>query len=101
MAQHSAWAASSHHSKKHPVGLVNLNAATSQQLDVLPGVGEKAVTRIIEYRTKTPFKKVEELVRVKGFGRKRFVKLKPFLAVSGETTLQEVAESQVDSPGKP
>nr|WP_211194507.1 helix-hairpin-helix domain-containing protein [Pyxidicoccus fallax] len=69
-------------------GTVNLNEATAEQLDLLPGVGEKAAQRIIEHRKKRPFKRVEELVRVKGFGKKKFLKLKEHLALAGPTTLR-------------
>jgi competence protein ComEA len=76
--------------KKHEYeGVVNLNTATAQQLDLLPGVGAKAAKRIIDHRTKTPFAKPEDLRQVKGFGKKKFDKLKPYLAVSGATTLKE------------
>lgn len=75
--------------KTHRVmsGTLNLNSATAAQLDQLPGVGEKAAARIIEYRKKTPFTRPEELVKVKGFGKKKFEKLKSHLTVSGNTTL--------------
>lgn len=76
-----AWAA-----KKIVSGVVNLNTASAAQLDLLPGVGEKAAKRIIEYRSKRPFKRVEEIVKVKGFGKKKFEKMKPFVTVSGPTT---------------
>ncbi|MCP3100586.1 helix-hairpin-helix domain-containing protein [Myxococcus sp. K15C18031901] len=69
-------------------GVVNLNDATAAQLDLLPGVGEKAAQRIIEQRTRRRFQRVEELVRVKGFGKKRFLKLKPHLSLDGPTTLK-------------
>ncbi|MCP3139358.1 ComEA family DNA-binding protein [Pyxidicoccus xibeiensis] len=69
-------------------GTVNLNEATAEQLDMLPGVGEKAAQRIIEHRKKRPFQRVEELVRVKGFGKKKFLKLKAHLALAGPTTLK-------------
>ncbi len=68
-------------------GMINLNQATATQLDLLPGVGEKAAKKIIAFREKTPFKRPEELVKVKGFGKKKFEKLKPYLAVSGPTNL--------------
>lgn len=85
-----ASAAARKKSTKAVEGVVNLNTATVNQLDVLPGVGEKAAKRIIEYRTKTAFVRPEDLVRVKGFGKKKFEKLKPHLSVSGPTTLKSV-----------
>src|SRR5829696_9228911 len=64
------------------VATVNLNTATSVQLEGLPGIGPKAAQRIIEYRQKNgAFKKIEELMNVKGFGEKTFLKLKPYLTV--------------------
>ena len=74
-------------SSKQVTGVLNLNSATAAQLDLLPGVGEKAAQRIIEHRRKTPFTRPEELVKVKGFGKKKYEKLKPHLRVAGATTL--------------
>jgi competence protein ComEA len=79
-------------------GQLNLNTATQAQLDQLPGVGEKAAKRIIEHRTKTPFTKVEELTKVKGFGKKKLEKLKANLAVSGPTTLTVRRVANTDAP---
>lgn len=73
--------------KKEVTGVVNLNTASAQQLDLLPGIGQKAAKRIIEHRTKTPFAKVEDLRKVKGFGAKKLEKLKPFLTTTGPTTV--------------
>ena len=62
--------------------VVNLNTATATQIATLPGVGEKAAQRIIEYRDKNGgFKKIEELMNVKGIGEKSFLKLKPLITV--------------------
>ena len=56
---------------------LNLNAATEAQLEALPGIGPATATRIVEYRKKNGgFKKVEELMNVKGIGEKSFLKLK-------------------------
>jgi competence protein ComEA len=69
-------------------GVVNLNQATEEQLDQLPGVGLKAAQRILAQREKRPFQRLEELVKVKGFGKKKLEKLKPFLTLTGPTTLK-------------
>jgi competence protein ComEA len=62
---------------------VNLNTATVSEIATLPGVGPKAAERIIEYRQKSGgFKKIEELMKVKGIGEKSFLKLKPLITVT-------------------
>lgn len=62
---------------------VNLNLATLDQLETLPGIGRKTAERIIEHRTKNGnFKKIEELMNVKGIGEKSFLKLKPMIVVT-------------------
>ena len=95
-----AWAAKRGSSKQQVAGVVNLNTATPQQLDLLPGVGMKAALRVVEYRAKAPFGRPEELVKVKGFGKKRFEKLKAHLTVSGPTTLR-VVHGVVATPEEP
>ena len=66
-----------------PASPINLNTATQAQLEALPGVGAKAAQRILDYRKQNgPFKKIEDLMNVKGFGEKTFLKLKPSLTVA-------------------
>ena len=76
-------------SSKKPAlrGTANLNTADSATLELLPGIGEKKAASIIAFRHNRQFKKVEDLTRVKGFGRKTLQKLKPFLSVAGPNTL--------------
>lgn len=69
-------------------GQLNLNEATAAQLSELPGIGPILAERIIEWRQKKPFKRAEDLLRVKGVGRKRFTKWKPFLRTEGPTDLR-------------
>jgi len=65
---------------------INLNAATLDQLETLPGIGRKTAERIIEYRTKSGgFKRIEDLMNVKGIGEKSFLKLKPLVVVPPKT----------------
>jgi competence protein ComEA len=62
---------------------VNLNTATADQLATIPGIGTKTAERIIAYRQKNGgFKKIEELMNVKGVGEKSFLKLKTLITVA-------------------
>ena len=62
---------------------VNLNTATAADLEALPGVGAATAKLIIEHREKNGgFKKVEELMNIKGIGEKSFLKLKPMVTVA-------------------
>ena len=67
--------------------LINLNSATQAELEKLPGVGPAMAKQIIEYRQKNGgFKKVEELMNVKGIGEKSFLKLKTLVTVAPAKT---------------
>ncbi len=64
---------------------LNLNTATLAELEKLPGVGAATAARILEYRDKNgAFKKIEELMNVKGIGEKAFLKLKPLVTVAAQ-----------------
>jgi competence protein ComEA len=64
-------------------GPINLNTASVAQLEALPGIGKSTAERIVEYREKSGgFKKVEDLMNVRGIGEKSFLKLKPLITVA-------------------
>ncbi len=66
---------------------VDLNAASVGDLEGLPGIGRRTAERIVEHRQKNgPFKKIEELMNVKGIGEKSFLRLKPLITVAPPKT---------------
>ena len=69
-------------------GKVDLNASTAKELQQLPGIGKGLAKRIVDYRTTNgPFKSVEELMQVRGIGKKTFAKMKERITVgSGPQT---------------
>src|SRR2546430_9697950 len=70
-------------SAKPSAGIVNINTAPATDLESLPGIGAKTAERIVEYRQKNgPFKKIEELMNVRGVGEKNFLKLKSQITVA-------------------
>jgi competence protein ComEA len=61
---------------------LNLNAASVSDLETLPGVGPAIASRIVEYRQKNGgFKKIEDLMNVRGIGERSFLQLKPLVTV--------------------
>jgi competence protein ComEA len=67
---------------------VNINQASAVQLAYLPRVGAKAAERIVEYRkAHGTFAQAEQLMEVKGVGEKLFTELKPYVTLTGPTTL--------------
>lgn len=68
---------------------VNLNTASKEELMKIDGIGATKAQAIIDYREKTPFKTIEDLKKVKGFGDKTFEKVKDKISVE---TSQEVGQ---------
>ena len=62
--------------------LVNINSADAAQLARLPQIGAKMALRIMEYRKSNGgFKRVQDLLKVKGIGEKLFAKLQPLITI--------------------
>ncbi|MEE8507719.1 MAG: helix-hairpin-helix domain-containing protein [Myxococcota bacterium] len=68
-------------------GVVNLNTATIEELQLLPGIGEARARAVIAMRKEQGgFKSVNDLLQVKGIGEAGLDRLRPHLTVSGRTT---------------
>ncbi len=68
-------------------GMVNIQTATVEQLQLLPGIGPSKAQAVVEHRERRAFRRVEDLMRVRGIGRATFRRLRPMLTVDGPTTL--------------
>ncbi len=69
-------------------GVININTATLEQIETLPGIGPKKAQAILDLRGKKAFVKIEDLLLVDGIGEALFAKLKPYLVLEGQTTLK-------------
>ncbi|MDI6807489.1 MAG: helix-hairpin-helix domain-containing protein [Candidatus Eisenbacteria bacterium] len=66
-----------YHKKPGSFGRVNINTATQEELEALPGIGPALSARIIKYRNENgPFESVDGLLSVRGIGRKTLEKLR-------------------------
>ena len=65
--------------------IVNINTATVQDFENLPGIGPVMAQRIVDYRDEHgPFKSVEELTKVKGIGESKLEELLDLITTGGE-----------------
>lgn len=65
-----------------PSGKINVNTATAEQLESLPGVGPATARAIIEYRKQNgSFSSVDELLDVRGIGPKKLEQIRPYVTV--------------------
>lgn len=68
--------------KKLPAHPIDLNAATLQQLEELPGVGPVTAQKILDFRKKSgAFKSVNDLLAVPRISKSKFAKIKPYVYV--------------------
>lgn len=64
---------------------ININVATSDQLQSLPGIGPVLAQRILDYREANgPFEKVEAIMDVSGIGEAKFAQVEELITVDGE-----------------
>jgi competence protein ComEA len=71
------------------VGTINVNTATTEELQLLPGVGEARAKAVIALRKQRGgFKSVDDLTLVKGIGDVALERMRPFVRTEGKTTAQ-------------
>lgn len=66
---------------------ININSATLVELQELPSIGVKIAQRIIDFRKKNGnFKRIEEIMKVKGIGEKTFFRFKDLITTGTSST---------------
>ena len=61
---------------------LDINRATAEELELLPGIGPAIAQRIVDYRRQNgPFPSIEALIEVKGIGEKTLEALKPYITI--------------------
>ncbi|MBR57984.1 MAG: hypothetical protein CMH54_07980 [Myxococcales bacterium] len=70
------------------VPVVNINTASAETLQWLPGIGPTIANRVVIYRSRRSFKSPNQLRRVRGIGRKKFRRIAPHIVISGQSTIK-------------
>src|SRR5467141_3095817 len=84
--------------KKPPAKPVDLNTATSQELQQVPGIGPATAEKILQMRKSYgAFKSVDDLLAIRGLGPKRLEKMRKYLTV-GKPSAAKPAPTPAKSP---
>jgi competence ComEA-like helix-hairpin-helix protein len=77
------FALSSGATKKPPLKPININSANSEELQQVPGIGPATAEKILQMRKSYgAFKSVDDLLSIRGIGKKRLGKMRKYLTVS-------------------
>ena len=69
--------------KKPPLKPININVANSEELQQVPGIGPATADKILQMRKSYgAFKSVDDLLSIRGIGKKRLDKMRKYLTVS-------------------
>ena len=80
------------------LGVLELNSATLEELDLLPGIGPAKASAIVEERERRGgFADVDGLLEVSGIGEKTLQRLRPYVRVEGSPVAGMVQEQAVES----
>ncbi len=78
--------ASAQTKKRPPTKPLDLNAATAEELQQLPGIGPTTAKAIVQFRKKSgPFRRVEDLLAIRGITKRKLEKLRPYVTVGTAT----------------
>jgi competence ComEA-like helix-hairpin-helix protein len=88
--------------KKPPPKPVNINTASSTELQTVPGIGPATAEKILQMRKSYgTFKSVDDLLSIRGIGPKRLEKMRKYLTVGKPTPPPPAAAPKAASPPKP
>ena len=83
LALSGAFIARAQHKKQPPAEPIDLNTATAQALQQLPGVGPAMAKTIVDFRQKSgPFRRVEDLLAIRGITKQRLEKIRPYVKIN-------------------
>ena len=61
---------------------ININSASAEELEALPGIGKVMADRIVQHRSQHgPFRRVEHVMMVRGISERKFLDIAPLIAV--------------------
>jgi competence ComEA-like helix-hairpin-helix protein len=80
--------------KKPPLKPININSASSEELQQVPGIGPVTADKILQMRKSYgAFKSVDDLLAVKGLGKKRLEKMRKYLTVGKASAAKQPSKS--------
>jgi len=85
--------------KKPPAKPVNINSATAEELQQVPGIGPATAEKILQMRKSYgAFKSVDDLLAIRGLGAKRLEKMRKYLTVGKPAPTKPAAPAPAKSP---
>src|ERR1700722_9086993 len=96
LALSGAFFARAQHKKQPPAEPIDLNSATAQELQELPGVGPAMAKTIVDFRQKSgPFRRVEDLLAIKGITKQRLEKIRPYVKINAPDPRKQTTSPRI------